>query len=212
MSWLTVSMGSVEGLKPIAATPPNLREEICGKYRGRARTDHADEEEVQAAPTVPAGQEPDSGSSAYAATMPTFRPLEKTSLLGPITQPMEPVVVSVIPPPNAPADPDALMAKPTTKRPIVGAGKTKGRKSAVINIVAKPAADKAKTAAVTSAKDTAKQGAKDKKPEAKPATKPAAAKPAAAKPVAAKPKPIAKPNANGGAKPAPKSAAAPVSR
>ncbi len=38
-SWLTPTSGTVETLKAIDASPPNLRDEICGKKRKRPAAD-----------------------------------------------------------------------------------------------------------------------------------------------------------------------------
>ena len=35
LSWLTPALGSVEGLSPINASPPNLHDEVCGSHRKR---------------------------------------------------------------------------------------------------------------------------------------------------------------------------------
>ncbi len=43
LSWLTPSLGSVDTLTPIAASPPNLREDICGKRKGRPPSEDSDE-------------------------------------------------------------------------------------------------------------------------------------------------------------------------
>ena len=143
LAWLMPSLGSVEALAPMAAEPPNLREEICGKNRGRYRTDHADEEEQ-----LPAGQQVDSASAAFAAMMPSFRSVglngEKPTLLSGHHPTMPPIPVSVIPPPGAPADPEALIARKSKKRLILQA-RGRGRKTAVINIAA-PEAGKPKAA------------------------------------------------------------------
>jgi D-alanyl-D-alanine carboxypeptidase len=47
LSWLMPSLGSVDALQPIAATPPNLREEMCGKNRRRPAAEEADDDETQ---------------------------------------------------------------------------------------------------------------------------------------------------------------------
>ena len=50
LSWLMPSLGTVDALQPIAAAPPNLRDEMCGKHRkrpaagGRRRRDRAGEQ------------------------------------------------------------------------------------------------------------------------------------------------------------------------
>ena len=43
LSWLTPSYGTVDSLVPIAADPPNLREEICGKARHRPAAEDDDD-------------------------------------------------------------------------------------------------------------------------------------------------------------------------
>jgi D-alanyl-D-alanine carboxypeptidase len=171
LSWLMPSLGTVDALQPIAAEPPNLRDEICGRHR-RARTDHAEEEEP------PAGREGDS-TSAYASVLGT-RGIDKSSLLVDLPPSMPPIVVTVIPPAGAPADPDALIAHGAKKkkRVIVHKGKS-GRKSAVIS-VSRPPKPVAKHAAP--AKAPAAPAAKPKGKAAKSATRPARAKNAAAKP------------------------------
>lgn len=200
LSWLMPAFGTVDALQPVAGQPPDLREQICGKHRGRVRTDHAAEEEEGPAP---AGV--DSGASAYAALMADFRPDDKTSLLGPLTPSMAPIPVTVIPPKGAPADPDAMALRQGKKAPRFtrSAG---GRQSAVI-AVENPEKVKAVAAAGDKLKTAKKEAKKQAKKEAR---QPAAAKP---KPAAApQPKPAAaaaapKPKAAAAAAPKPKAAA-----
>jgi len=45
LAWLTPSLGSVEALAPIDATPPNLKDEMCGPHRKRPA---AEDEDVDA--------------------------------------------------------------------------------------------------------------------------------------------------------------------
>ena len=61
------ALGSVDALQPIAAAPPNLREEMCGKNRTRPAAEEADEDEDAAASS---DIDP---SSAYAATLQNLR-------------------------------------------------------------------------------------------------------------------------------------------
>ncbi|MBX6424322.1 MAG: D-alanyl-D-alanine carboxypeptidase [Variibacter sp.] len=177
LSWLTPSLGTVDALQPIAAEPPNLRDEICGGQR-RARTDHAEEEET-------AAREGDA-TSAYASVLQATGPIDKASLLGPLTPSMPPIEVSVIPPAGAPSDPEALVAQGGKTKRSVALGKgEQGRKSAVINVSGD------------------KNGESGKKS-------------ASSKAAATKPAPAAKPNSKGkpqtAAKPAPKGAKAASSR
>ena len=44
VSWLTPSLGTVETLQPIAAAPPDLREQMCGKHRKRPAAEDADDD------------------------------------------------------------------------------------------------------------------------------------------------------------------------
>jgi D-alanyl-D-alanine carboxypeptidase len=45
LSWLIPSLGTVDALAPVAAAPPNLREEMCGKHRRRPAAEEADADE-----------------------------------------------------------------------------------------------------------------------------------------------------------------------
>jgi D-alanyl-D-alanine carboxypeptidase len=57
LSWLMPSLGTVDSLVPVAAAPPNLREDICGKNHHHAPTEEADGEgEVAGTPDDPGGQ------------------------------------------------------------------------------------------------------------------------------------------------------------
>jgi len=48
LSWLMPALGTVDALQPIAAAPPNLRDEMCGKNRKRPASEDEDDETVQA--------------------------------------------------------------------------------------------------------------------------------------------------------------------
>jgi D-alanyl-D-alanine carboxypeptidase len=78
LSWLMPSLGSVDALQPVAATPPNLREEMCGKNRRRPAAEEADDDETQQA-----NGDPDQ-RSAFAATLLNLNGRPKT---GPALQP-----------------------------------------------------------------------------------------------------------------------------
>src|SRR5713101_5819570 len=64
LTWLMPSLGTVETLQPIAAAPPNLRDEMCGGHRKRPATE--DEDDVVAANTGP--------ESPYAVFLSSLRP------------------------------------------------------------------------------------------------------------------------------------------
>jgi D-alanyl-D-alanine carboxypeptidase len=81
-SWLTPSLGTVDALAPIAAEPPDLHEQMCGKHRHRAET-----EEEASAESDP--------SSAYAAFGHNLRADAQRIVLGPPIPSMPPVEVFV---------------------------------------------------------------------------------------------------------------------
>jgi D-alanyl-D-alanine carboxypeptidase len=182
LAWLRPSLGTVENLVPIDASPPNLRDEMCGGKRKRPASDE-DEDTI-------ASNGGGASASESAATFFT------AGLQPPMAKPSE--LLAAAP---APSDPIPVYTGPTkTGAALIAAvaadteqqtTRHKGKKSRV-------AAKKPDTA--TEPKTAAKP-AGPKHANAKPdgAAKPAAAadKPAA-KP--AKPKDAAKP-----AKPAPKS-------
>src|SRR5215213_4115309 len=89
LSWLMPALGTVDALQPIAAAPPNLRDEMCGRHRKRP----AAEEEEEAVASSDTDQ-----SSAYAVTMQNMRGrVARGPILGPyaITSPPVPVFVGL---------------------------------------------------------------------------------------------------------------------
>jgi D-alanyl-D-alanine carboxypeptidase len=77
LSWLMPSLGTVENLQPVVASPPNLRDEMCGPHRKRPATEEEDSEGVQASNDV-------DPSSAYAGTLQSMRGRATGPLLGPL--------------------------------------------------------------------------------------------------------------------------------
>jgi D-alanyl-D-alanine carboxypeptidase len=201
LGWLRPSLGTVDNLVPIDASPPNLREEMCGGKRKRPATD----EDEDAALANASSSESPVAFFAAGLQAPMAKPSEL--LAGSYTA-GEPMVVYTGPKRTGAALIAAVAAddqKQVTRK--------RGKKSRVA--AKKPDADAPKTAArATEAKSEAKPAAAKpaavRHANAKPDTS-AAAKPAA-KPVA---KPAEKPAASGdkpAAKPAkPKAAAKPKS-
>jgi D-alanyl-D-alanine carboxypeptidase len=184
LSWLRPSLGTVENLVPVDASPLNLRDEMCGGKRHKPASD--EDEETVANNGSSSGE---SGLTFFAAGMqpPTPKPSE---LLAAAPAPSEPIPVYTGPTRTGAALIAALAAdsdKQTSRR--------RGKKTQVA----------AKRPDTGEAKADAKS---DKKAEAKPAGKPAASKQAYAKPNAsakaaeksagtekpAKPKAVAKPS------------------
>jgi D-alanyl-D-alanine carboxypeptidase len=205
LTWLRPALGSVDNLVPIDASPPNLRDEMCGGKRKRPASD--EDEDTTVANNSSGSSNGESAITFFTAGLqpPTLRPSE---MLAAAPAASEPVIVYTGPTRTGPALLAANAAD--SEQQTVRRGK-KGRAAAK-----KPVAT---AEAKTDAKDTKsatrvsvtidpnapiKPGARHAtaKPDAaaaKPADKPAAA---AAKPAPkpAKPKTAAKP----AAKPAPK--------
>jgi D-alanyl-D-alanine carboxypeptidase len=196
LSWLRPSLGTVDNLVPIDASPPNLRDEMCGGKRHKPASDE-DEETI-------AGNA--GGASAIESPAITFftaglqPPMPKPSeLLAAAPAASEPIVVYTGPTKSGAALVAAVAADDKQATPH------RGRKSRV-------AAKKPGAAAEPKA-----EAAADTKPAAKPApvrhasAKPDALPKAADKPVAAADNPgaatakPAKPKAAAKPKPAPRS-------
>jgi len=188
LSWLRPSLGTVDNLVPIDASPPNLRDEMCGGKRHKPASDE-DEDTVASN---------GSGSSTSGESAITFftaglqPPMAKPSeLLAAAPAASEPIVVYTGPTRTGPALIAAETAdadKQTTRH--------RGKKTRVADKKQDSAAE-----AKTDGKD-AKPDAKSSEPKsaaAKPApikhanAKPDAAPKAAEKPVTAADKPAAKP-------------------
>ena len=217
LSWLKPSMGTVENLVPVDASPPNLRDEMCG---GKRRRPASDEDEDSSAS---AGGEAGAGSTLLAGLQPP--PVKPSELLATDAAPSEPIVVYTGPTRTGAALIAAVAAdadrqatpKPHGKKARL-AIKKNNADSAEIKTDAKTAQ---RTAAKPNAKPDAKPGREAKtEPDAKPVLRRVSAKPDAgtkpatsdAPPKAAKPKAAAKPKSSGSgagtgtsaAKPAPK--------
>ena len=53
LSWLTPALGTVDGLAPIEATPPNLHDEVCGPHRKRPPAEDEEDEAVNGEVSAP---------------------------------------------------------------------------------------------------------------------------------------------------------------
>jgi D-alanyl-D-alanine carboxypeptidase len=175
LSWLMPSYGTVDALVPIAAAPPNLREEICGKAHRRPAAE--DDDETAAANT---------GDSFLLSNLRGPTPKGATLLTSGLASAPIDVYVG---PPHKPGSPAAAMA-------ATEPGKRKSAKPAT---AAKPAAKPTAHAAVAVPQGTDPAGAAS--PAVKPwpgegtkptaTAKPATAKAETAKPATDKPKPTA---------------------
>jgi D-alanyl-D-alanine carboxypeptidase len=202
LAWLKPSLGRVDQLAPIDASPPNLRDEMCGPKRKRPAAEDEDDDITISADASGSGSiNPDSGTVAmYAAGLqPPAVNMKASDLLAGAAAPAAPVIVYTGPARSGAAILEADAAE-TARQATAKDKKKKG--AARPKIAAKPAASDAKADKKPDAKPVASAakpvaGAKqaaapkaEKKPDAAPkqaVAKPAAARPAAVKPAAAKP-------------------------
>jgi D-alanyl-D-alanine carboxypeptidase len=188
LSWLRPSLGTVDSLVPIDASPPNLRDEMCG---GKRKRPASDEDEDTVASNAAAGG-PTSGETAITFFTAGLQPpmAKPSELLAAAAAASEPVPVYTGPTKTGAAliaavavDADKQTARPRGKKSRVAAKKP----------------DTADEDTGQAKKDAKKDAKSDTKPAAKPAAvrhanaKPAAAPKAGEKPVPAGDKPAAKP-------------------
>ncbi|MET3911566.1 D-alanyl-D-alanine carboxypeptidase [Bradyrhizobium sp. S3.3.6] len=218
LSWLRPSLGTVENLVPVDASPPNLREEMCGGHRKRPASDDDDA-------LIATNGGGTTGSATGGEAQVTFftaglqPPLMRASeLMASAPAAAEPMVVYTGPtrtgaalvaavaadtdqqtPPKARGKKSRAAKKPDAGSDAKTDGKTDG-KTDTKTAAAKPAATKPDAAAKSDTKSAAKPAASKRaaaksdaaaKPSDKPAEKPAASGDQTAKP--AKPKAATKP-------------------
>ena len=199
LGWLRPSLGTVDNLVPIDASPPNLRDEMCG---GKRKRPASDEDEDTVASSAGGSSSGESAVTFFTAGLqpPMLKPSE---LLAGGPAAAEPTVVYTGPTRTGAALIAAVAADAEQQTP-----RHRGKKTRV-------AAKKPDAAAEPKeSKDPARTPSRHAEPPAKPAgvrhanAKPDAAPKAAETPVAAADKPAvkpAKPKAAAKPKPAPKS-------
>src|SRR5256886_2214189 len=127
LSWFMAPYGTVESLQPIAAAPPNLRDDMCGPHRKRPATQ--DEDDMVA----------NNPESPYAVFLASLRPA-KAKGAAPLHEMGEPVLVYTGTKPPAPSAQATSESKPEKKK----------------SAAAKPAAAKDKDNAASAAAPAAK--------------------------------------------------------
>jgi D-alanyl-D-alanine carboxypeptidase len=181
LAWLKPSLGTVDALAPIDASPPNLREEMCGPKRKRpaAETDDDDIEISASGSTSPVAMFASGALQAPGVKM--------SDLLAAPAAPAEPVIVYTGPTKTGAALVAADAAESDKQAAQVRARKSKKAPHASPKVAAKPGTK-------TDSKADVKTDSKSAKPDskAKHAAKPAASADAkassrASKPAAARP-------------------------
>jgi D-alanyl-D-alanine carboxypeptidase len=175
LGWLRPSLGNVNNLPPIDASPPNLRDEVCGGKHHRPASDE-DDAPIASSVGVPSlgSTSSETGASSTVFLAAGLKPpMPKPSeWLAANPAPSEPIVVYTGPTRSGAALVAAVAADSDSQRAT-------GRRGKRARVAAKPDAGSAEAKPVRHA---------SAKPEAaKPAAAPAAAKPAPR--TAAKPKP-----------------------
>jgi D-alanyl-D-alanine carboxypeptidase len=176
LSWLTPSLGSVEALAPIDASPPNLKDEMCGRHRKRPATEEDDPDA-----TIDNSSGADANPQVSVLLSALRAPTPKNLLPDP--GPVTPIVVYTGPTRN-PAQLATLAAVPEAADPVKKKSKHKttaaeSKKTASVAADAKTdaaAAESKKTAAAPADGKKAAAPADKKKSAAKPAAKPKDAK------------------------------------
>ncbi|MBV8111583.1 MAG: D-alanyl-D-alanine carboxypeptidase [Hyphomicrobiales bacterium] len=175
-SWLMPPFGTVESVQPIAAAPPNLRDEMCGGHRKRPASEDEDD--------LVANNNPE---SPYAVFLASLHP-GKAKGAAPLQEKGEPVLVYTGTKPPAPGAQTATESKPE---------KPEKKKAAAVKPTAKDKDDASPTSAATSRaapkakpkSPAAKDGAKDAANDGGSATAAASGDGTAPKPKAKKPAP-----------------------
>ena len=155
LAWLTPSLGMVDQLQPIAAAPPNLRDDTCGPKRKRPGVEETDDDNVaiNLTPLQGSGSAPGFSLFATASAAGTMKPSE---MLAMAPAAAEPIVVYTGPKREGAALAAAVAADEASQE-VKGKGRRgKGTRVAAVKPTAKP---EKKPAA-----DTAVAAKPDKKP------------------------------------------------
>jgi len=128
LSWLMPSLGAVDSLVPIAAAPPNLREDICGKNRRRPASDDGDDDTEPVAGNMP--DDPGGQRSFFLSSLRGTPPKGSALLTPGLTAAIPPVEVYIgparapgataaapAPAPRKKSDATAVAAKPPAAKP-----------------------------------------------------------------------------------------------
>ncbi len=193
LTWLRPALGSVDNLVPIDASPPNLRDEMCGGKRKRPASD--EDEDATVASNASGSSSGETAVTFFTAGLqpPTLRPSE---MMAAAAAPSEPVIVYTGPTKIGPALIAAVAVDSEKQTPRRG---KKGRAAGKKPVATADAKTDAKSDARVSV--TINPNAPIKPPGARHAN----AKPDAAKPAAAAAKPASKPaKPKAATKPAPK--------
>jgi D-alanyl-D-alanine carboxypeptidase len=174
LNWLMPSLGTVDALQPLATTPVNMKDEVCGRHRKRPAADDDEDDDGVQANNTDVDQ-----SSAFAMTT---NSLGAKSIKGPLLGPLQasvPVIVYTGPQRADGGAGLAVAAATKRKKPTIAVAKGSDGKPATANA----------SAGFAPASAASKPVAAPEAANAKPAAPKTAKKPDAKKPDAKKPEP-----------------------
>ena len=175
LTWLMQPFSTVESVQPIAAAPPNLRDEMCGGHRKRPASEDEDD--------LVANNNPE---SPYAVFLASLHP-GKAKGTAPLQERGEPVLVYTGTKPPAPGSQASTESKPEKKKTVTIKPTAKDKDDASTTSAAasrapskpKPKSSAAKDGANEAGKDGASAAAASSGDAAAPKPKPKARKDAA---------------------------------
>jgi D-alanyl-D-alanine carboxypeptidase len=143
LSWLKPALGTVDNLAPIDASPPNLRDEMCGGKRRRPASD--EDEEISLATNSGGASSGETAITFFTAGLqpPTLRP---SDMIAAAATPSEPVIVYTGPARTGAALVAANAADAAEQAVRRGKKRTTPKKP-VATVEAKPEGETAKPAA-----------------------------------------------------------------
>jgi D-alanyl-D-alanine carboxypeptidase len=129
LSWLTPSLGTVDQLQPMDATPPNLKDSMCGPHRKRPATEEDDPDAIDDNGNANPNAASNAAPSQFSVLLSALRaPTPKNLALLPDPGPVVPTVVYTGPTRSA-AQVDALAALPEAADPAPKKAKKKVAKA-----------------------------------------------------------------------------------
>jgi D-alanyl-D-alanine carboxypeptidase len=170
LGWLMPTLGNVEALVPIAAAPPNLRDDICGNNHHRASAEEA-EEGGEAGAAGGASDDPGGQRSFFLSSLRGPAPRGASALTSGLAAAIPPVDVYIGPARHGAGSDSAAAAAPAARKKPEA-------------VAARPPAAKPVTAKLVPTTKPAESATPADKPPAKPAPAVAAAPAASAKPTA----------------------------
>jgi D-alanyl-D-alanine carboxypeptidase len=141
LSWLTPALGTVDQLQPMDATPPNLKDSMCGPHRRRPATEEDDPDAIDDNGNANRNANSNASPSQFSVLLSALRaPTPKNLALLPDAGPVVPTIVYTGPT-RSPAQVDALAALPEAADPAPKKAKKKAAKAGAKAAAATPAAD-----------------------------------------------------------------------